>query len=124
MANPYSGLGVILESHLLPMVRAGNLSKDELGLLNDCASQARRTMTNSLKIMGKGFVSGEQEELAEEEHFLFNLGHTLIAMAEGIEALVRIEQDCEDFAKDSETMRRLYEGPQPQGGGRQRLSLI
>ena len=114
MANPYSGLGVILESHLLPMVRAGNLSKDELGLLNDCASQARRTMTNSLKFMGRGLISDEADNLAEEENFLFNLGHCVIALAEGIEALVQIERDCEDFAGNSEAMKLLYSALKPQ----------
>ncbi len=104
---PYSGLGHILENHVLPMVRSGNLSKRELSLLNDSASQARRTLTNSMKIMGKGFVYSEQDALVEEL-FLFDLGHTLIAMAESIETLIEIEKDCVDFEENSEAMKVLY----------------
>jgi hypothetical protein len=114
MSEPYSGLGHILENHVLPMVRAGNMSKGDLSLLNDCASQTRRTLTTCLKIMGKGFVCGEQERFADEEHFLYDLGQTLVAMAEGIEALVQIEKDTEDFKGNAEAMRLLYAALKPQ----------
>ncbi len=41
MPNSYSGLGNILENFVLPMVRKGNLTKDELSRLNDSAIQVR-----------------------------------------------------------------------------------